>query len=474
MIPLIGSSKGGSRRGAALAVVFIVTLVMSILVAAVYVLFRGNVTSFEYARDRTGARYTAEAGARLAVHFLSLQTEMPLETEPFFMPDDSSGWISVPGIQGRALVVIDPRNNVQNPFAIRGVQIRSRGNYLSGSSDVKVNYAPDAPSRYALLVDRGIPRGFFEDGRVVRGPVHSNGVISFSSTSPDSSGDPLAREISTTTQGGFSFADAGMSTVPHPQGSSVWVRPYRSHLGGSPSWNTDAPSIDFRRMIDHFREIRAEASEMGTVVSGVKRLILDGNTLMMRASDTGPITSLELGQDRNLVYIMNGAMPVYIKSGRATSIPLTIVTTGDVYLIGSINGGPAGNSGPVAIVSLGDIVVASDPDFTGGLDWTPPWDVETTGNVNVTAYLAAPSGELRTQSLLYPPGEMFLTIRGGLLQEEMGTLGTAMSGYRLLIDYDEGLYGVIPPYFPILENWIMTAWVEDPDYGSVPIERNQY
>jgi hypothetical protein len=75
---------------------------------------------------------------------------------------------------------------------------------------------------------------------------------------------------------------------------------------------------------------------------------------------------------------------------------------------------------------------------------------------------------------MYPGDLVYLTIIGGLMQERMGLTGTAMSGYRLEIQYDEGLNAVMPPYFPILENWIMTSWLEDPDYGGVSIEDDQY
>lgn len=474
MTPSFLCGKSGGRRGAALAVVFLVTVVMSILVAALYILFSGNVKSFEYARDRTGARYTAESGARMAVHMLSTETWMPQGTEPFFMPEDSSGWILMEGIQGRALVVIDPRNNVSNPFAIRSVQIRSRGAFQSALTDIKTNYSPDAPSRYALLVDRAIPRGFFEDGRVVDGPVHCNGIIDFSSVSSDSSGDPYAREASTTSEGGFRFADVGFSSEPHPEGSSVWVQPYRRHLSGAPNWAPIASEIDFARIEQHFRDLETVANDMGTLVTGVKRVILDGNTLLMKAANQGPISSIGLGPERNLVVIMNGAMPVYIKSGQPTTIPLTIITTGNVNLSGSIRGGPAGGAGPLAIVSLGDIVIATDPSYTGETDWSPPWDIETEGNLSVQAYLAAPSGKLRNESLIHPGDLSYLTINGGLMQEQMGSMGTTMSGYRLEIEYDEGLNSVMPPFFPILENWVMTSWLEDPDYDGMSIEADQY
>ena len=459
-------SKDGSRHGAALVLAFVVTLVMSLLVAAVYILFSDNVSTQEYAQDRIGARYTAEAGVRMAVYLLSLETEFPVSTDPFYMPDDSSGWITMPGVQGRALVVIDPRNNVLNPWAIRGMELRGRGSSGTMMMDVIMHYAPDTPSRYALLVDEAIPVGFFTDGRVVEGPVHCNGIIDLGSVSPDSTGDPFAEEISTTTEGGFRFSDSGISEVPHPPGSAVWVRPYRQHLAGSPSWDPSSGSIDFARVSSYFSGLLTEASHMGTVVSGVKRIIIDGSTILMKSADDGMITFLELEDGKNLVFILNGGMPVYIKSGGSLRMPLTIVATGSVYIYGSIWGNGAGSDGPLAIVTLGDFIIPSDPRFTGGPDWSPPWDIQTESNLVVTAFLAAPSGELRSESVMYPPGEQNFSVFGGLMEKRMGRIGTSISGYHLAIEYDQGLKSVMPPYFPLLENWIITSWMEDPDYGE--------
>jgi len=458
--------RGGSRRGAALVLVFVVTLVMSLLVAAVYILFSDNVSTQKYAEDRIGARFTAEAGIRMAVYLLSLETEFPVSTAPYYMPGDSSGWITMPGVQGRVLVVIDPRNNVTNPRAIRGMELRGRGSSGTMTMDVIMHYAPDTPSRYALLVDETIPVGFFTDGRVVEGPVHCNGIINFSSISPDSTSDPFAEEISTTAEGGFRFTDTGFSEVPHPERSAVWVRPYRQHLAGSPSWDPSSGSVDFARVSSYFSSLLRVASQMGTVVTSVKRIIIDGSTILMKSSDDGMITTLELEEGKNLVYILNGGMPVYIKSGGSIRMPLTIVTTGPVYIYGSIWGEGAGNSGPLAIVTLGDFVIPSDPRFTGGTDWSPPWDIQTESNIVVSAFLAAPSGELRSESVMYPPGEQHLDIYGGLMEKRMGRVGTSISGYQLSIEYDQGLTGVMPPYFPLLENWIITSWLEDPDYGE--------
>jgi hypothetical protein len=463
--------NNGGRRGAALVVAFVVMIVLSILVAAVYILFAGNVASQEFTDDGIAARFTAEAGARLAVHELALRTELPVDTDPFYMPDDSSGWIRMMGIQGRALVVIDPRNNVQNPWAIRGVEIRSRGSFQSRAVDVMMHYAPDTPSRYALLVDDAIPAGFFTDGRTVEGPVRCNGIITFGSLSSDSTDDPYVEEISTTSEGGFYFSDTGMSDVPHPDGSAIWVRPYRKHLAGSPAWDASVNPIDFTRISSHFTGLVDEASEMGTVVSGVKRIILDGNSVLMRSAENGPITVLELNHDQNLLYIMNGSMPVYIKSGQSINMPLTIVSSGSVYIYGHIRGPAAGDNGPLAIVSLRDFIIPTDPSYIGATDWSSPWDIQTESNLGIQAYLAAPSGELRSESTMYPPAVLALTITGGLMEKRMGHLGNNINGYELMINYDQGLRGVMPPYFPLLEDWIMTSWIDDPNYEDIKADQ---
>ncbi|MEN8208768.1 MAG: hypothetical protein ABFR50_05915 [Candidatus Fermentibacteria bacterium] len=458
--------RDGSRRGAALVLVFVVTLVMSLLVAALYVLFADNASTQEYAEERIEARFTAEAGIRMAVYLLSLETELPVTTNPYYMPDDSSGWITMPGLEGRALVVIDPRNAVANPRAVRGMELRGRGSSGSTVMDVIMHYAPDTPSRYALLVDEAIPAGFFIDGRMVKGPVHCNGIIEISSISPDSTGDVYVEEISTTADGGFRFSDTGFSDVPHPERSSVWVRPYRRHLAGFPTWDPTSESVDFTRITSYFSSLLSEARRMGTVVSSVKRIIIDGSTILMKSADDGMITFLELDDGENLVFILNGGMPVYIKSGGTTNMALTIVATGPVYIYGSIRGAAAGADGPLAIVTLSDFIIPSDPRFTGGDDWSPPWDIQTEANLVVSAYLAAPSGELRSESVMYPQEEQHFNIYGGLMEKRMGRIGTGISGYELSIEYDQGLTSLMPPFFPLLENWIITSWMEDPDYGE--------
>ena len=467
-------NSSGSRRGAALAVVFIVMIVLSILAGAVYVLFASNVSSMNWTVDRISARFAAESGMRLAIHHLSLDLIPPAGTDPFFLPGDSAGWISIPGVDDMAFVVIDPYDLANRPFANTGVEIRSIGRSGEGIETVVARYVPDSPSRYALLVDESIPAGIFTDGRVIDGPVHCNGTIEFSSTTPDSANDPFVQEISTTTEGGFYFSGSGYSESPHPEGSYTWVQPFSSHRRGSPSWNTDAQGIDFTRLHDYFDGLRSEAAGQGTLIYGVKRLLFDGERILIRKGELSSTEMIQLSPDSNLVFIDNGGIPVYMKSKSVLTVPLTVISTGPVYISGIIDARTSTTGGPLGIVSLRDIIIATDPSLNGTSDWPNPWDISTNHSLSVKAFLAAPSGELRAENMFYPLEREYFSVLGGVLEAKFGILGTANRGYELYLAYDEGLTGVRPPYFPILEHWIIISWEENPDFGGMSIEDNMY
>lgn len=467
-------NSNGSRRGAALAVVFVVMIILSILGGAVYVLFASNVSSMKWTVDRIGARFAAESGMRLAIHHLSLDLIPPEGTEPFFLPGDSAGWILIPGVDDRAFVVIDPYDIVNKPFAITGVEIRSIGRSGERIETVVARYVPDSPSRYAFLVDESIPEGIFTDGRMIDGPVHCNGTIEFSSSTPDSAFDPYVQEISTTTEGGFYFSEFGYSETPHPEGSNTWVQPFASHRGGSPSWNTDAQEIDFTRLHEYFDGLRSEAALKGTLIYGVKRFLFDGDRILFSKGIISPTETIQLSNDSNIVFIENGGLPVYMKSKTVLTVPLTVISTGPIYISGMIDARTSTNGGPLGIVSLRDIIIATDPSQNGSSDWPNPWNISTDHSLSVKAYLAAPSGELRAESMFYPPNREYFSVLGGVLEAKVGRLGNETMGYELYIAYDEGLTGVRPPFFPILEHWQMISWEEDPDFDIEDIEDNMY
>lgn len=463
----------GLRQGAALAMVVIFTLVLSILAAAVYLLFRSNVQSHEWKENEIRALFAAEAGASLAIHNLEMLNRFPGSTEPFSLAGDSAQWIVLPGSGDKAWVVIDPCDAASVPDRISCVEIRSRGMAGETTVDVSIRAVPDFPSRYAMLLDESVPHGFFTDNRIIDGPVHANGRIEFSSSSPDSSNDPFVMEISTTKDGGFFFSGYGYSDIPHPPGSNIWVRPYTRHSGGEPYWNNTAGEINFNRLRNYFGSLVSEASAQSSLFSQVKRILLDGNRILLKRDESCIPDTVYL-ENSNLIFLSNGNTPVLIKSLHPLEGTLTIISTGPCYIAGQIEASLASAGGPLGIVSLGDIVVANDPDLTGLPDWSSPWDISTNTDIYIYAFLAAPDGQLRAENPSYPRDKKRLTVFGGLLQQRFGSLGTTRSGYELQIAYDSGLAENLPPHFPILEYWEVLSWEQDPDYDNRNIDDNMF
>ena len=466
---MYGDNEG--RRGAILATVVVIATVMFLLVGVAYTYFAMNSRTMIYTTSRARALTRAEAGVALALHYLQSLDEKPAAGEPIIleMEADSSGWTLLPG-GGRALVVIDPLNSSGGPLSNGAVQIRSRGIAGGITMDIFAGAAPAYPSSYALLTDRGIGSGFFTDGRTVNGSIHSNGVICFSSYTPDSTDDPSGEMFSTTSQGGFQFGDAGLSDVPHPDGSSIWVRPYSRHRQGSPFWRPNAPPIDFTRMTQYFRGIAYGGESSGVIRISGQRVLLDGERLRFKQSENGDERAVALS-NVDVVIIDNGFSSVTIKSIQRLQHPLTIIAKNDLIIGGGIDGSASGSGGPLGLVSLGDIIVAQDPDVSGSNDWSGQWDIETDHAFLIRASLAVPSGSFRAQ-VPYEPGEMTrVTVNGSLTQSEMGRLSSANSGYELGISWDQGLGALHPPHFPMLGRWNVYSWLVDPpNRGDSDIE----
>ncbi len=450
------------QRGSLLATVVIIATVMFLMVGVVYTLFRMNVSATTFRMNGLRAATAARTGTSLAIHYLSTLQAMPATGEPFFleMEGDSSHWLSIPG-GDRFQVVIDPVNGSGGLYGNGSVEIRARGLAGDVTRDLYIRAAPAYPSSYSILTDRGIPPGFMEDGRVLDGPVHSNGIISFSSISPDSTGDPYASMISTTSSGGFSFAGAGRSDVPHPDGSSVWVQPYSRHYQGAPWWRANAPEIDFSRMREHFYRLAAGAQPSGTVSISAERVLIDGNMIVFKESETSAEETVDIA-GIDLVILQNGFSPVMIKTLRIPGHPVTILARNDLLIAGSVDGGAVGSGGPFGLVALGDMIITSDPDETGGSDWTGPWQIETDCSFLIRASLAVPSGSFQAQVPYIPEEQARITISGSLTQGEMGRLSSVNSGYELGIAWDQGLAVMHPPHFPMLGRWNIYSWLADP------------
>ncbi len=449
------------QRGAILATVVIIAGVLFILVGVAWTYFTMAARTAAFTAGRTRALASAEAGVALAIHYLQSLEEKPASGEPFpvVMEGDSSGWTLLPG-GGRARIVIDPYNMTGGPWQNGAVQIRTMG--LSGgyTRSITAGAAPAYPSSYGLLTAEGIPEGFFVDGRIVNGAVHSNGPIYFSSFSPDSTGDPHGEMFSTTTEGGFHFSGWGRCDTPHPEGSSIWVMPYARHRQGSPYWRPAAPPIDFARMDSHFRGLLS-SSGPNTLRVSAQRLLLDGNRVRFKESLNSPERSLDI-TEATLIIADNGFAPVVVKSLQPTQHPLTVMTRNGMIIGGPVDGGTVGSGGPLGLVSMGDVIIADDPDATGSPDWPGQWNIETDRPFLIRASIAVPNGTLRAEVPYRPQERTRVTVNGSLTQRLMGRMNSAASGYDLGVSWDQGLGGLHPPHFPLLGRWNIHSWLIDP------------
>lgn len=473
---MMSQEKGrAGRRGAALAVAFALGLALFVLVGAAFVLFKANADSQLHSSRRLRSLKAAEAGAMLAMHVLAAEPGLVEGIGPFAleMEGDSAQWIGLPGSGARVRVIVDPSNSSggrDNGL----VEIRSRGMVGGLTRDVVVRAAQDYPSRYILLCDEDLPRGLLTDGYHLDGPLHCNGKIHFSSSTPDSAGDPYVARASTTAEGGFHFADCGPARSPHPEGSAVWVRPYATLRQGRPYWSDRADSISFDLMRERFSDgIGALAPGEYVSLSRGGRLILDGEWAYLRRSPEEPADTIDIRGVSALVQ-QRSISPLYVKTRRRPESTLTIYSKGDIYIAGQVDGPTVSTGGPLALVTMGDIVIARDPDLYGQPDWPDPWDIETDRNLGVRAVLAAPAGRLRAQDPGSLPEMLRLSVTGSLTQRRFGRTGSFGSGYDLRLTYDRGLAGVHPPGFPPLGRWMMLSWRQDADYGNGSIDDDMF
>lgn len=441
--------RRGTSRGMALAMVIAVAAVMMILVQGAWAYFRSSVNTAVFRRDRMAAAYAAESGVNLALHHLAGLDPLPgvpfdIFPEGLDLPDGSTVTVAV-----HPFPAGDPATS--NGAA----EIRSTGSYRSQEYRIIVRAVPRFLSGFALAVNGDIPSGFFTTGTMVDGPVHSNGTIHFDSFSPDSSDDPWLYEVSVTSRGGVCFSDVGMARVPHPEGSRTWVRPWPRHNRGRPSWRMNQEPVDMQQAALDLR-----ASLQGAVSVSASRVLLDGSRAIFRRGIQSPPETLSL-RGVNCIQLSGGYSGTVLKSLSPLAAPLTIFSAGDLVLGGSITGALAGAGGPLGLVSLGDIVIETDPDCIGGEDWESPWDIETDRSFMVRAFLAAPTGRFRPRSNTYPGNPARVAIHGGLATGMFSWTSSGSTGYTLGIAMDPGLVSRHPPGFPQVWKWTPVSWLMD-------------
>lgn len=422
---------------------------MMFLVLASFMYFRSNAGTAVFKRDRLMAAYAAESGANLAMHHLRGLDALPREPfEPFpdgfSMPEGST-----------ATITVHPSGPVNPSVGNGAAEIRSIGSFRSQEYRMIVRAVPRYLSGFALAVDGDIPPGFFRDGSVVEGHVHSNGRVYFDSSSPDSTDDPWVSAVSTTPDGGFVFSDAGLSDSPHPPNSRTWVRPWPRHNQGRPTWSCTQEPVDMQAAAVELSALCGSA-----VMVTAARMLLDGSRVIYRRDTAAPPETLSL-EGVSVLCVSGGYDGTILKSRASLAAPLTIISRGNIVLGGPIDGGLAGHGGPLGLVALGDIIIETDPEFTGQDDWDRPWDIETSSHFSIRAFLAAPRGRFRARTGMYPPELTRISIQGGLAVGTFTGFGTGLTGYEIGISHDPGLVSLHPPGFPQVWKWTPVSYLMD-------------
>ncbi len=213
-------------------------------------------------------------------------------------------------------------------------------------------------------------------------------------------------------------------------------------------------------MDSHFRGLLS-SSGPNTLRVSAQRLLLDGNRVRFKESLNSPERSLDI-TEATLIIADNGFAPVVVKSLQPTQHPLTVMTRNGMIIGGPVDGGTVGSGGPLGLVSMGDVIIADDPDATGSPDWPGQWNIETDRPFLIRASIAVPNGTLRAEVPYRPQERTRVTVNGSLTQRLMGRMNSAASGYDLGVSWDQGLGGLHPPHFPLLGRWNIHSWLIDP------------
>ncbi|MBN1434541.1 hypothetical protein JW921_07260 [Candidatus Fermentibacterales bacterium] len=499
-IRIPGTGRGG-RRGSALALVVLFAFGMSILAAAIYTLFRINMTSFIYDRDKMQARYTSEAGANLAMHMILGGASVPGDTMPEYFMGSQLVWLDLPGNDlGEVKVVVDPSD--ANPEITEGnsYEIRSLGKNIGEDNDnyyhgTRAYMMPENFARFAAFLSTPNLGGFYGDGYRFDGPFFANGPICiWSQTGFWSPDEPMFYSLGLASPH-YYYSTGGASnptSVPHVGG--LWIEPYDRMLLGPPYFEMNADPIEFGPDEVDWQTARNAAMSNGIYFAGGAapsgtRMIVRGDTLIVKTSQAAAEQRFCISDYGNPVVWVdnNNTDNLYLKTYPSMvdtnflTVPLTIGMRGNLYMAGSFRYAnedcldPSNKILAGFITVYGDILMAHDPETTGGADWAGIWEVETFVNWQFNGVLMALSGEIRAENYWYPQPSVDLTILGGYIVVEEGITTTTMpSGFDWAIHYDTRLMSMHPPFFPSTGKWDLIAWWEDPSMNEHWLDLNLY
>jgi len=243
------------RRGAALAMVVIATLVLSILAAAVYTLFDANMKSYIWDRDRIQARYTAEAGANLAVDMIMGGASVPYDTLPVqFLPEPpATGWEDLPGDDlGEVTVWVDPSNNNPEVWAGDAYGLRALGRVESqqGTFDygMETVVVPENFARFAPFLNVPPTNGYYGDGYRFDGPFFANGGVCLFSSDASTTNDIWFYRFSLASPGYWYSTGFGGTAPPYrtsPVYGNLSIQPPERMSMGAPYFELNVDPIAY-------------------------------------------------------------------------------------------------------------------------------------------------------------------------------------------------------------------------------------
>jgi hypothetical protein len=503
------------ERGSALALVVIFGLVLSILVAGLYVLFQSNTQSYVWKRNSMQARYSAEAGTALAVHMIMGGADVPGGDDPEAFLGDAQldSWESLPGGLGEVIVYVDPHDKNEavasaNSYAVRArARIPTSDGYMTYGMESAVS--PQNFARFACFLNSPDLSGAYADGYRFDGPFFANGPVRLWSASSGRNNDPWFYSFQLTSDSYVYGWGSNTSNVPHPPGSDLWVEPYERMLLGKPYFEMGADSIPFGPDEVNWESARDAALDGGmhfpdptstpplpSLPSGT-RMIVGADSLWIKTASGGTpdpdyVYCMDSLLTKRVIWVDNGNNDrLYIKGdplavnfdSLGVDSLLTIGCDGDIWPYGPLRYANDDMDDPnnrclLGMISVhGDLIMADDP---GAADWMNPWHIDMDPNVGspdnipYSAVIMTLSGEFRAEDWTEPTPMDNFNLIGGYIVDSEGYTTSGNSGLNSVIHYDTRLMTMHPPYFPQTGEWGTIYWKEWPDMDNEDLLVNTY
>lgn len=275
---------------------------------------------------------------------------------------------------------------------------------------------------------------WFIGGDVIHGPVHSNGNIHMARGSPIFEGRVTTGGVIERSWGASPNFQQGyeerVSTIPLPQGNQALKEEAR------------------RDGFYYFGRTTVN------LYSGGKMLVTNYNR-----RSTGPTRRRVSLPANGVVYVDGSRGDVYVRG--TLNGKLTIAAYRNIYITGNLEIADKSEASDdlLGLVSNNDILIRHDPRRR----------IYAPYNIEIDAGLLAVNGSFGLQNYWRGPARGTLTVRGAIVQESRGAVGTfsrrtgrRASGYSKDYWYDERFQHRQPPYFlePVNSSYEEVLWNE--------------